>query len=111
MDNKYSSSRCALCGIALPRGVRVALFASPDSDETVLGDFCTVSHALAALDTLGGAEQLPDSLFLGVRVDRQDHDEHALAGVMAEIVRRAVRTSMAPDEMAAASSPPPNMLN
>jgi hypothetical protein len=88
------SSRCALCDVPLPRGVRIALFASPESDEAVLGDFCSVTHALESLDQLADSASLPDALFLGVRVDRQEHDEEALATIMAEIVRRAVRSAV-----------------
>jgi hypothetical protein len=105
MHNNCSSSlHCALCGTALPRGVRVALFASPESDEAVLGDFCSVGHAMDALEDLAGATTVPDTLFLGVRVDRNDHDGSALAAIMADIVSRAVRTAMAGEE---ALEPPP----
>jgi hypothetical protein len=112
MENSCPNGCCALCGVDLPRGVRVAFFASPESDEPVLGDFCSVAHAFGVLEDVASAGALPDTLFLGVRVDRADHDEGALASVMAEIARRAVRAAMADEpELMPLSQPPPGSLN
>src|SRR3954447_13685673 len=108
-----SSASCATCGGPLPRGVRVALFDTPDATEAVLGDFCSVGHAFQAIDGPIG-DALPDALYLGVRIDRTDHDEEALATVMAEVVRRAVRAAMEAELQSAADAPAPppaNLLN
>jgi hypothetical protein len=97
MRNNCPTDACALCGAPLPRGVRVALFADADADTPVLGDFCSVAHAFGVLDDMTDTSALPDTLVLGVRVDRQGHDEVALASIMAEMVRRAVRAALADD--------------
>lgn len=107
MDNDCPiGARCALCNDELPRGVRVAFFTSPDTEQPVLGDFCSVAHALFALEELANAAVLPDTLFLGVRVDQTDYDETALATILSEIARRAGLASLAPDETNAPSLPP-----
>lgn len=112
MDNNSPDARCALCSAELPRGVRVAFFASPESEEPVLGDFCSVAHAFGTLDEVAGSGALPETLFLGVRVDRADHDEAALTSVMAEIARRAVRAALNDEpELAATPTPPAGQLN
>lgn len=108
-----SPPRCATCGGPLPRGVRVALFDTPEATDAVLGDFCSVAHAFQAIDGPSG-EVLPDALYLGVRIDRADHDEDALAAIMAEVVRRAVRAAMQSELAAnddARPSSPANLLN
>ncbi len=93
MSTKFTQSReiCAHCGRSLPQGIRVALFVSPDADDALLGDFCTVAHAIAAVEALPPTADLPNALSLGIRVDRNGHDETALAGIMLEMVRVAVR--------------------
>jgi hypothetical protein len=98
---------CALCNAELPEGVRVAFFADQDSEEPFLGDFCSVAHAFVALEQISTTHEMPDTIFLGVRVDRSGHDEDALASVMAEIARRAVRAALATDEATADTVPPP----
>lgn len=88
-------SQCGLCNAELPRGVRVAFFSDQDSDEPFLGDFCSVSHAFAALEQVSSSSiEMPETLFLGVRVERAGHDETALARIMGEIARRAVQTAL-----------------
>lgn len=108
-------SRCAQCGAELPRGVRVALFATPESDTPVLGDYCSVAHALTGLDEAAQNTVLPDTLVLGVRVDREGHDEAALVSIMAEMVRKAVRAALTVTKVGAppgaSPTPPAHHLN
>ena len=108
MQPNCSPSRCALCGAELPRGVRVALFASSEAETPIVGDFCTVAHAFTALDSMSAVAVVPETLFLGVRVDRAGHDEVALAGIMAEIARRAVRAAMNGEETVGIGEPNTN---
>ncbi len=92
------TERCTACRGALPVGVKVAFFVDQESDDAYLGDFCCVAHAFAALDEIAGREEVPETLYLGVRVDRDEHDEAALATVMADLARRAVRAAMAEEQ-------------
>jgi hypothetical protein len=100
----------------LPAGVKVAFFEDQDSEDAYLGDFCSVAHAFAALDAIAGRDEVPDTLYLGVRVDRDEHDEAALATVMADLARRAVRAALTEEQQALLDEedtlppPPPSSL-
>jgi hypothetical protein len=115
---KDPTELCAACGGALPVGVKVAFFVDQESDDAYLGDFCCVAHAFSSLDEIAGREEVPETLYLGVRVDRDEHDEAALASVMADLARRAVRAAMAEEKALLGEEddtlpppPPSSMLN
>ena len=99
MESLGPDRQCVLCGEVLPHGIKLALFSNPEADEAFLGDFCSVAHAFAALEKIAQmSSNAPETIFLGVRVVRDSHDEAALAAIMAEIARRAVRAAMAGDD-------------
>ena len=118
MRTEYDpTQQCARCGASLPIGVKVAFFIDQESDDAYIGDYCSVAHAFAALDEISANSIVPDTLYLGVRVDRDEHDEAALASVMADLARRAVRAAMIEeqafleDEDTIPPPPPSSMLN
>lgn len=86
--------KCTHCGGTLIRGVQIAFFIDETSDDVYLGDYCSVDHAFIALDQVAKDSSVPDTLYLGVRVERDDHDQAALAHVMADLAHRAVLAAM-----------------
>lgn len=86
---KTDPHQCRRCGGALPVGVKLAFYTDTESDAICLGDFCSVDHAFEALDEVSST--LPEALYLGVRVERGEHDQAALARAMSDLAYRAMQ--------------------
>lgn len=82
-----TTTLCRHCLGELPFGLRVAFFETEGSTAPLMGDFCCVSHAIAAFDNAVEAEQMPASMFLGVHVSKDGHDRRALNQIMIEIAK------------------------
>ncbi len=80
---------CKHCGHLLPRGILVGIYPSRESEEIILGPFCSIACTTSAVNAIPPEQDFPIEMSMGVKVDRQDHDDVRLTTILNEIISYA----------------------